>query len=209
MATAIVLTPYLFTACEYLTFERTALDRHEWLDGVIHAMAGESQDHGRICTNLTALLHARLRGTPCEVLSKDMRVLSGPQQAESRRGLYSYPDLVVVCEGARTLDARHDVLLNPCVIIEVLSPSTQAFDRGEKGLRYRTCLESLAEYVLVAQDRPHIEYWRKQPGGEWLVGTVEGREASLALKSLGISVPLADMYERVVFPQPPEGDPHA
>jgi Uma2 family endonuclease len=197
--------PYLFTACEYLTFERAALDRHEWLDGVIYAMAGESQNHGRICTNLTSLLHAALRGTPCEVLSKDMRVLSGPREGASRRGLYSYPDLVVVCGEARTLDERHDVLTNPRVVIEVLSPSTQAFDRSEKGRRYRTWLASLKEYLLVAQDRPHIEHWRKQPDGEWLVRDVEGLSLALVLQSLDdVHLPLVEVYERVVFPPEPE-----
>ena len=92
--------PYRFTACEYLTFERATLDRHEYLDGVIYAMAGESRNHGRICSNLAALLHAALRGTPCEVLSKDTKVRSGPQRAETRQGLYSYPDVVVVCGGS-------------------------------------------------------------------------------------------------------------
>ena len=203
MALAHEKDPYLFTACEYLTFERAALDRHEWLDGVIYAMAGESQNHGRLCTNLTSLLHAALRGTPCEVLRKGMRVLSGPRQASSRRGLYAYPDLVVVCGEARTLDTRQDVLINPQVVIEVLSPATQAFDRGEKGRRYRTWLESLAEYLLVAQDRVHIEHWRKQPDGAWLVGEVEDLHATLALQSLDVRLPLVEVYERVVFaPEP-------
>lgn len=200
MAIALEKDPYLFTACEYLTFERRALDRHEWLDGVIYAMAGESQNHGHICTNLTALLHAALRGTPCAVLSKDMRVLSGPQQQESRRGLYSYPDLVVVCGEARMLDDRQDVLLNPRVLIEVLSPSTQAFDRGAKRERYRTHLPSLEEYVLVAQDRAHITRWHKQPDGTWPVAEVEGLQSTLTLPSLDVRLPLVEVYERVVFP---------
>ena len=89
------------------------------------------------------------------------------------------------------------------MVIEVLSPSTAAFDRGEKGWRYRTWLPSLEEYVLVAQDRPHVEHWKKQPDGQWLVGDVQGLAASLALESLAVRVPLAEVYERVVFPSLP------
>src|SRR5262252_3415616 len=105
--------PYRFTVEEYLAFERASDERHEYLDGVIYAMAGESPNHGRICTNLGGLLYAQLRGSPCEAL-------------------YAYPDLVVVCGAMQFHGQVQDVLVNPTIIVEVLSPSTEAFDRGEK-----------------------------------------------------------------------------
>src|SRR5262245_55708809 len=106
-------TPYLFTTDEYLAFERTSDERHEYLDGVIYAMAGESETHGTLCTNLTGLLFAQLRGTPCRVFSKDMKVRSGPDRPGTREGLWSYPDLVVLCGEGRYHDTERDVLLNP------------------------------------------------------------------------------------------------
>jgi Uma2 family endonuclease len=200
MATAPRL-PYAFTAEDYLTFERTKCERYEWLDGVIYAMAGESEAHADICTNLTMLLASPLRGTPCRVRSKDTKVLSGPLQADTRQGLFSYPDLVVVCGTPRYHGAAQDALINPRVIIEVLSPSTQAFDRGEKRERYQAWLATLTDYVLVAQDTPRIEHWHKQPDGAWLVRTIEGLQAALTLESIGVQVTLSDVYERV-FPVP-------
>jgi len=202
MAIALEKQPYLFTVCEYLTFERAALERHEYLDGVIYAMAGESEAHADISMNLSGLLHQALRGTPCRARSKDTKVRSGPDHPESRSGLYSYPDLVVLCGEPRYHDTVRDVLLNPRVIIEILSPSTQAFDRLVKRERYHAWLPTLQEYVLVAQDRPHIEHWSKQPDGRWLVGEVEGVEATLVLESLGVRLALVDIYDRVVFPEP-------
>jgi Uma2 family endonuclease len=204
VALALEKDPYLFTACEYLAFEDAALDRYEWLDGVIYAMAGESDAHGAICTNLTGLLHAVLRGTPCQVRSKDTKVLAGPQQGESRRGLFAYPDVVVFCGAPQHLTGRQDVLVNPRVLIEVLSPATQTFDRGAKWDRYRTHLASLEEYLLVAQDRPQIEYWHKQPDGAWLRREVQGLSATLFLPSLDVRLSLVEVYERVVFPPEPD-----
>ncbi len=202
MALAREKHPYLFTVCEYLTFERTAKERHEYFDGVIYAMAGESRNHGHICTNLTMLLATQLRGSPCAVFGKDTKVRSGPDQAHTRQGLWSYPDLLVVCGEPQYHDQVEDVLLNPRVVIEVLSPSTQTFDRGDKWDRYRTWLESLEDYVLVAQDRPAIEHWHKQPDGTWQAVLLEGLKAVLQLASIGCAVPLVETYERVVFPSP-------
>ncbi len=202
MALALEKQPYLFTVREYLTFERAALERHEYLDGVIYAMAGESDAHADISMNLSGLLYQALRGTSCRARSKDTKVRSGPDHPESRSGLYSYPDLVVLCGEPRYHDTVRDVLLNPHVILEILSPSTQACDRLVKRERYHAWLPTLQEYVLVAQDRPHIEHWSKQPDGRWLVGEVEGVEATLGLESLGVRLALVDIYDRVVFPEP-------
>ena len=119
---------------EYLELERKSEERHEFLDGFIYAMAGESPEHGIACVNLVGQLHPQLRGKPCQIFSKDMKVRSGPipRGRYAKKGLFSYPDLLVVCGELEFHDKHRDVLLNPTVIIEVLSPTTEAFDRGEK-----------------------------------------------------------------------------
>lgn len=204
MALAPEKVPYLFTAEEYLCFERAAEERHEYLDGVIYAMAGESEAHGIICTNLTAALVSQLRGTPCRVLSKDIKVRSGPYRPDTRKGMWSYPDLVVVCGASQHHDQRQDVLLNPTVLVEVLSPSTASFDRGEKFHRYRRWLPSLHEYVLVAQDQPLVEHYSRQDAGRWTLDTLQGLDATLRLPSLDCQVPLVEVYDRIVFPHAAE-----
>ena len=208
MALAPPPQPYLFTIEEYLAFERASDERHEYLDGVIYAMAGESPNHGTICVNLTASLVPQLRGSPCHVFSKDTKVLFGPMPRTrgSRQGLFAYPDLVVVCGTMQFHDAAQDVLLNPTVIIEVLSPSTEGFDRGEKFQRYRHWLPTLTDYVLVAQDRPVIDHYHRGDEALWTLQTLEGLEARLHLENIACTVPLAEVYERIVFPQA-EGDP--
>jgi len=206
MALAPTRQPYRFTVEEYLAFERTADERHEYLDGLIYAMAGESPNHGRICTNLGGLLYAQLRGTPCEAFSKDTKVRCGPYRAHTRAGLYAYPDLVIVCGAMQFHDQVQDVVLNPTVILEVLSPSTAAFDRGEKFHLYRAWLPTLTDYVLVAQDRPEIEHYHRGDDALWTLRTLAGLEARLHLEQIGCTIPLADVYERIVFPHA-EGEP--
>ncbi len=209
MALAPTPQPYLFTVEEYLAFERASEERHEYLDGVIYAMAGsaspqamagESEDHGTICTNLGGVLFAQLRGTPCRAFSKDTKVRCGPYRPHTREGLYAYPDLVVVCGPSQYHDQARDVLLNPTVIVEVLSPSTETFDRGDKLHRYRRWLPTLTDYVLVAQDRPVIDHYHRTATGRWEVETLEGKGAHLHLDSINCTVPLVDVYERIVFP---------
>src|SRR5262245_50924985 len=165
-------------------------------------MAGESEAHGLICTNLTASLVAQLRGTPCRVLSKDLKVRSGPYRPDTRKGMWSYPDLVVVCGASQYHDQRQDVLLNPTVIVEVLSPSTAAFDRSEKWERYRTWLPSLTAYVLVAQDMPRVESYLRLDDGAWRFQVVEGNGTAFDLPSIGCTVPLEEVYDRILFPPP-------
>jgi Uma2 family endonuclease len=201
MALAPTRQPYRFTVEEYLAFERASEERHEYLDGVIYAMAGESPDHGRICMNLAAALVLQLRGSDCEAFSKDIKVCSGPYRAHTREGLYAYPDLVVVCGAMQFHSQAEDVLVNPKVIVEVLSPSTEAFDRGEKFHRYRAWLPTLTDYVLVAQDRPVIDHYHREDDALWTLRTLEGLEARLHLETIGCTVPMADVYERIVFPQ--------
>ena len=130
----------------------------------------------------------------------------GPYRSHTREGLYAYPDLVVVCGPSQYHDQARDVLLNPTVIVEVLSPSTEAFDRGDKFHRYRRWLPTLTDYVLVAQDRPMIDHYQRTPTGRWELETLEGLDAHLHLPSIACTVPLAEVYERIVFPQA-EGDP--
>ena len=207
MSTHPVLPPARFTMAEYLTFERTATERHEYLDGLLYAMAGESENHGRICVNLTASLVPQLRGSGCEVFSKDTKVLCGPYRAHTREGLYAYPDLVVVCGGGQYHDQAQDVLLNPTVLLEVLSPSTEAFDRGEKFDRYRTWLPSLQDYVLVAQERPLLDHYHRTAPDQWTLTTARGLDTSLALVTIGARLDLREVYERVAFPITP-GDMH-
>lgn len=164
------------------------------------AMAGESEDHGIICVNLVTSLATRLRGSPCRVFTKDLKVRCGPYRSHTREGLYAYPDLVVGCGPSQYHDQARDVLLNPTVLIEVLSPSTEAFDRGEKFRRYRAWLPVLTDYALVAQDRPLMDHYHRQGDGMWAFRTLEGLEATLHLDSIGCTVGLADVYERIVFP---------
>jgi Uma2 family endonuclease len=203
MSTHPVLPPARFTMAAYLTFERAAEERHEYLDGLIYAMAGESENHGRICVNLTASLVPQLRGSGCEVFSKDTKVLCGPYRAHTREGLYAYPDLVVVCGAGQYHDQARDVLLNPTVLLEVLSPSTEAFDRGEKFDRYRHWLPSLRDYVLVAQERPTLDHYHRTAPDQWTLTTGRGRDASLVLATIGARLSLREVYERVAFPAAP------
>jgi Uma2 family endonuclease len=215
MALAPTPQPYRFTVEEYLAFERASDERHEYLDGVIYAMpgsaspqamAGESEDHGTICVNLVTSLATRLRGSPCRVFTKDLKVRCGPYRPHTREGLYAYPDLVVVCGSSQYHDQARDVLINPTVIVEVLSPSTEAFDRGEKFRRYRAWLPTLTDYLLVAQDRPLIDHYHRQEEGTWALHALEGLQDHVQLETIGCTVPLADVYERIVFPQA-EGEP--
>ncbi|HEX9004319.1 MAG TPA: Uma2 family endonuclease [Blastocatellia bacterium] len=191
-----------FTADDYLTLERSSEERHEFVDGQISAMAGESPDHGTICSNLTIAIGSQLKGTPCQVWSKDTKVRSGPlPQAKWRtKGLFSYPDLVVACGKGKYLDEHRDVLLNPHVIIEVLSPATEAFDRGEKFLRYQSWLPTLSNYLLVSQSSPMVTHHVKRDDGGWSLYFCEGLKESLLIQSINCSLVMADVYDRIEFP---------
>jgi Uma2 family endonuclease len=197
----------LYTVAEYLALERQSEERHEYLDGLIYAMSGESIQHGDISVNLVGELRAQLRGTPCRVWTKDAKVLSGPalKSTRTRKGLFSYPDIVVVCGELQFLDERRDVLLNPTVIIEVLSPSTESFDRGEKFWRYRQHLATLTDYVLVSQSLPLVDHYRRSSNGEWVLTTAGELDASLTIASINCVLRLSEVYDRVTFPEePPE-----
>ena len=173
---------------QYLDLERSSEMRHEYLDGLVYAMAGESRDHSRICFNLATTVGAQIRERNCEGFSPNLKVRAGAT------GLYAYPDLMIVCGEAVFHDDKGDVLLNPSVIFEVLSPSTEKYDRGEKSLRYRTQIESLQDYVLVAQDEMRIEHHHRQPDGNWTELIIEGKDSVLGLDSIECQIPLEEVY---------------
>lgn len=184
----------LYTPEQYLEREREAEFRSEYISGEILAMAGASFEHGIITSNLTRLLNAQLEDEPCVVIPNDMRVQANVT------GPYFYPDLVVVCEEPRFGDGRGDSLLNPTVLIEVLSPSTEAYDRGEKFIYYRR-IASLQEYVLVAQNTPRVERYVRQ-GDFWLLAEYAGMEATVPLETIGCTLELGSIYRKVTFPSP-------
>ena len=178
-----------YTPAEYLARERVAETKSEYLNGEIVAMTGASRRHNLIAGNLYREVSGQLRTGPCESYVGDMRV------RVSATGLYTYPDVVVACPPIDFEDAEADTLLNPVVIVEVLSPSTEAYDRGAKFRQFRR-LESLREYVLVAQDAARIERYVRQ-GDLWVLSDVSGLDAALTLEAIGCTVSLADIYDKV------------
>jgi Uma2 family endonuclease len=197
----------LFTVDEYLALERAADERHEYIDGQIYAMAGESGEHGDISANVVATVVTQLKGKPCRARTKDTKVRSGPAPRLGRNtsGMFSYPDIVVVCEEPEYHDEHTDVILNPKVIAEVLSPSTEAFDRGEKFERYQTWNPTLTDYVLISQDRPQIEHFHRQTDGSWSFNRHSGLDATVTIPSIECSLKLADVYDRIAFPETSNG----
>jgi Uma2 family endonuclease len=182
---------------EYLALERASDTKHEYYRGEIFAMAGASPNHTIISMNIGASLHAQLRKKPCTVHLADLRVKI------SSTGLYTYPDVVVVCGEPKYDDRQKDTLLNPTVIVEVLSPTTEAYDRGSKFEMYRT-IESLQEYVLVNQDKMHIDHYRLTEKG-WLLDDASSPDATINLPSINCRLLLADVYEKVRFEDPSTG----
>lgn len=190
------------TEAEYLAFERSVEARHEFHHGDIFAMSGASGPHITIADNVSFALKLRMQGHPCRVATHDLKVKS----ATSSR--YVYPDIVIGCPPFEYLDEREDTLLNPHVVIEVLSPTTEAYDRGAKFDLYREAA-SLKQYVLVAQDRQHVvSYVRQSDGVAWLMMPLDDPNASVEFPTLGFSIPLTELYRDVKFspneqPQPP------
>jgi Uma2 family endonuclease len=181
--------PYL-TPQEYLAIERGAQYKSEYFDGEMFAMAGASPAHNQITTNVVGELHPQLKKRPCYVYANDMRV------KVSATGLYTYPDIVALCGPARFDDNQKDTLLNPTVIIEVLSESTEAYDRGKKFQHYRA-LESLQEYVLIAQQECRVEHYLRQPGNQWTLTETQDLSEVIQLSSIQCQLALADIYDKV------------
>jgi Uma2 family endonuclease len=190
-----------YSVDEYLALERAADERHYFLDGEIFAMAGESHTHNIICVNTVLTLGNQLIDSDCQVNTKDIKVRSGPvpESGHSTKGFYSYPVVLVICGEPEFHDAYRDVVLNPKVIVEVVSDSTEAFDRGEKFQRYQTYLPNLRDYILISQHRPQIEHFCRQPDGSWSYHSYVGLETTFAIESIGCDVLLADIYRRVIF----------
>lgn len=187
-----------FTPEEYLALERKAPFKSEYLNGEIFAMSGASREHNHLAGNLYSEIRMQLRGRPCEAFVSDMRVRVSP------RGLYTYPDVVAVCGEPQFEDSEVDTLLNPTLVIDVLSPSTEGYDRGAKFGQYRR-LGSLREYILASQDRVLIEHDLRR-GGEWVLTEYNRRDEVLRLESIGCEVSLREAYARVDVP---EGEPEA
>src|SRR5258708_7041035 len=187
----------LYSPEEYLALERAAEFKSEYLNGEIYAMSGGSPEHSTVGVNVSAEIHSQLKGKPCQAFSNDMKVRT------SLQGLYSYPDLSVVCEQPRFHDEERDVLLNPIVIVEVLSPSTEAYDRGRKFAKYQQ-IKSLQNYVMISQDEPRVELYVRQPNDDWLLTVAKGLDASIALPAIDCVLLLADVYDRIRFEEPNE-----
>jgi Uma2 family endonuclease len=181
---------HYITPEEYLEIERAAEFKSEYYQGEMFAMSGAKWAHNVLAGNLMRELGQQLRSRPCTVVPSDMRV------RVSQTGLYTYPDVVVVCGSPQFLDGRTDTLLNPSVLVEVLSPSTEAYDRGRKFELYRT-IESLSEYLLVSADRVQADLYTRQPDGRWLLTAASGMDAALELQSVGCRIALGDLYEKV------------
>jgi Uma2 family endonuclease len=190
------LTKTYITPEQYLEIERKAEFKSEYYQGEMFLMGGARWTHNRLVANLIASLHQQLRSRPCQTLPSDMRV-----QVEAT-GTYTYPDVSVVCGEPQFLDETRDTLLNPSLIVEVLSPSTEGFDRGRK-FEYYCSVESVSEYLMVSSERVRAELYTRQPDGRWLLTAVNRLEDSLDLQSVGAHLALADLYEKVDLPAPP------
>jgi Uma2 family endonuclease len=177
---------------EYLAVERESDTKSEYIDGVVYAMTGARINHIRVVANLTTELVTQLRGRRCDVLASEMKVLL----QNSRK--FFYPDVTVLCGDPQFHDKRRDIILNPLLVIEVLSESTEAFDRGAKFQAYQT-LDSLKEYLLIAQDKPVIEQFVRLEDGKWTYAAVIGLESSLPLPSVECTLNLSAVYDKVDF----------
>ncbi len=180
-----------WTAEEYLTFERAHIERHELIDGEIIMMSGASRAHNLIVVNTGSSLHRQLRTSACEVYTTDMRVRISDRH-------YGYPDVVIVCGDPVFEDEVVDTLLNPTVVMEVLSPSTMQYDRAGKFAGYRT-LASLREYITITQDERRLEHFVRQNNNQWLLTDVIGKGAQVTLESIGCTLILDEIYEKVLF----------
>ncbi len=189
----------LYTVAEYLALERESEERHEYLDGMIYAMAGESGEHADISHNIAGILFNGLKGKDCRAREKDTKVRSGPlpKLKYATKGLYSYPDAVVICGEPQYLDSYRDVVTNPAVIIEVLSPATERFDRGEKFDRYDAWNPTLSDYLLVSQDQPKIEHFTRQADGTWTRAVYRGLRSKVVINSIHCTLKLKDVYDRI------------
>jgi Uma2 family endonuclease len=177
---------------QYLEIERASEARSEYCNGYVYAMSGASLPHGIITSNFARTFGILLEKRPSLVITTDLKIRVSPQ------GLYAYPDVMVICGEPKLADRRNDILLNPTVIIEVLSPSTEAYDRGFKFHQYQL-IESLQEYGLVSQTEARVEIFRRQPNAEWLLAESLGLDAVCHFKSVACEIALSEIYLKVNF----------
>ena len=189
------------TPQEYLIRERQSSLKSEFYQGEIFAMGGGSPNHSLIAANFVGEARSALKDKPCAVFSSDLRV-----QVQST-GLYTYPDATIVCGELEFDDDHRDTVINPTVIVEVLSDSTEKYDRGKKSNHYRQ-MASLKELVLISQDYPHVERFTRQPHGDWLFHEDRDLSTHFELKSLNISIAMSELYRGVKF-EPVEDDVNA
>jgi Uma2 family endonuclease len=191
--------PYI-TIEQYLLAEREGTEKHEYFAGHVYLMSGASARHNRIAGSTYASLYSQLRRRNCNVYPSDMRVKA------VETGLYTYPDITIVCGNKQYEDEKEDTLVNPTIIIEILSPSTEKYDRGKKFLNYRTIL-SLREYILISQDSYHIEQYVRQSNNKWVLSEASGKDAQLELSTIQCVLALDEVYEKVDFSQYDDEDP--
>jgi Uma2 family endonuclease len=181
-----------YTLEEYFAIESTREERHEYIHGEVFAMAGASENHNQINFNLSGVFYNLLRSRPCRAFIGDMRVKISSLD-------YTYPDFVVVCSTPQFLRKPLDTLLNPTLIVEIMSPTTADYDRGEKFQRYRQ-IPSLMEYVLVSQKSIHIEHHILENDGSWRLRDWRGADTSITFPSIDCQIRLGDLYERINLP---------
>jgi Uma2 family endonuclease len=186
--------PHKMSEEEYLAFERASEFKHEFVNGEIIDMAGASWEHGLIIGNTATALNNALTDKPCYVNPQDLRVKATMFHS------YRYPDIAIVCGEPKFLDETFDTLVNPIILIEVLSSTTEKEDRGKKLLEYRQ-IESLQEYLLISQESPQIERYLRQKGNDWLYSEVSGLESKITLPSIEATLALSDVYKKVTFPE--------
>jgi Uma2 family endonuclease len=187
----VALPKHYWTVEEYLVFERASDERHEYYDGEIFDMVGGTARHSIIISNVNRILGTQLEDRPCLVFTSDMRV-----RVSSKA--YTYPDVSVVCDAPRFEDKHEDTLVNPVLIVEVLSPSTEQYDRAGKFERYQK-LDSLQDYVLISQNRPRIELYSRQVDNSWLLRQMTDIDSALELPSVGCTLHLSDVYRKIMF----------
>lgn len=195
-------TERLYTVDEYLELDRTSEERWQYLDGEVWMMAGESDEHGDISVNLIRELSLQLKGRDCRVRAKDAKIKSGGfarKIGQSMKGMFSYPDVVVICDDIEYHDKKKDIILNPHVVVEVLSESTGDFDRGDKFTRYRMFNSTLTDYILVSQDKPLVEHFIRQDDNNWKLFVYIGLDKSFKIERIECELKLSEIYDRVKF----------
>ena len=183
------------TVAEYLTFERKSESKHEFFDGELFAMTGGTPAHSLIASNFIREAGNALKDRPCVVYTSDLRV------KVNATGLYTYPDVTIVCGEQKFDDDQSDTLINPTIVVEVLSKSTASYDRGPKSKHFRK-IDSLQALILIEQDCPVVEVYCRQSDGKWILSDATELTDSIAIEPIGISIPLTEIYRNVTFPEP-------